>query len=68
MAYIYVSFKEESDQCCPYRNGDSQEHGAGKARFTMLIKEKWDHLCGTMAFNLKRVALSLRKREMSVAM
>jgi len=21
-------------------------HGAGKARFTTLLKENWDHLCG----------------------
>ncbi len=34
-------------------------HGAGKARFTTIIKENWDHLCGDMAFNIKRVILSL---------
>ena len=39
-------------------------HGAGKARFTTIIKENWDHLCGAMAFNIKRVVLSMRKREM----
>jgi len=39
-------------------------HGAGKARFTTIIKENWDHLCGAMAFNIKRVVLNLRKREM----
>jgi len=38
-------------------------HGAGKARFTSLVKEGWDHLCGAMAFNIKRVALSIRKQE-----
>jgi IS5 family transposase len=39
-------------------------HGAGKARFTTLLKENWDHLCGAMAFNIKRVILSLRKQQM----
>ena len=42
-------------------------HGAGKARFTNILKENWDHLSGTMAFNIKRVVLNLRKREMIVA-
>ena len=42
-------------------------HGAGKARFTTIIKENWDHLCGAMAFNIKRVVLNLRKREMMTA-
>ena len=42
-------------------------HGAGKARFTTIIKENWDHLCGAMAFNIKRVILKLRKREIIVA-
>jgi len=42
-------------------------HGAGKARFTTIVKENWDHLCGAMAFNIKRVILSLRKREMVTA-
>ena len=42
-------------------------HGAGKARFTTMVKENWDHLCGAMAFNIKRVFLNLRKREMMVA-
>ena len=42
-------------------------HGAGKARFTTIIKENWDHLCGAMAFNIKRVILNLRKREMVTA-
>ena len=42
-------------------------HGAGKARFTTLIKESWDHLCGAMAFNIKRVILNLRKRAMIAA-
>lgn len=41
-----------------------QYHGAGKARFTTIVKENWDHLCGVMAFNIKRVILNLRKREM----
>ena len=44
-----------------------QYHGAGKARFTTMIKENWDHLCGAMAFNIKRVVLNLRKREMMTA-
>ena len=39
-------------------------HGAGKARFTTILKENGDHLCGAMAFNIKRVTLSIRKREM----
>lgn len=42
-------------------------HGAGKARFTTLLKETWDHLCGAMAFNIKRVILSLRKQQMMTA-
>jgi IS5 family transposase len=42
-------------------------HGAGKARFTTIVKENWDHLCGAMAFNIKRVALTLRKQEMIAA-
>jgi IS5 family transposase len=42
-------------------------HGAGKARFTTIIKENWDHLCGAMAFNIKRVILKLRKQEMIAA-
>lgn len=42
-------------------------HGAGKARFTTIFKENWDHLFGAMAFNIKRVVLNLRKREMIVA-
>ncbi len=42
-------------------------HGAGKARFTTLIKENWDHLCGAMAFNIKRVVLTMRKQEMMTA-
>ncbi len=43
-------------------------HGAGKARFTTIIKESWDHLCGAMAFNIKRAVLSMRKQRMVVAM
>ncbi len=42
-------------------------HGAGKARFTTIVRENWDHLCGAMAFNIKRVVLNLRKQEMIVA-
>lgn len=38
-------------------------HGAGKARFTSLVKEGWDHLCGAVAFNIKRVILGIRKQE-----
>jgi len=34
----------------------------GRARFTTLAKENWDRLCGTMAFNIKRVALALERR------
>jgi len=45
----------------------SKYHGAGKARFTTIIKEHWDHLSGAMAFNIKRVILNLRKREMVTA-
>ena len=41
-------------------------HGAGKARFTTIIKEKWDHLCGAMAFNIKRVVLNARRQEAMV--
>ena len=41
-------------------------HGAGKARFTTIIKENWDHLCGVMAFNIKRVTLALKKRQIEV--
>jgi hypothetical protein len=37
------------------------------ARFTTIIKENWDHLCGAMAFNIKRVAISMRKQEMIAA-
>jgi IS5 family transposase len=42
-------------------------HGAGKARFTTILKETWDHLCGAVAFNVKRVILSLRKQQMMTA-
>ena len=42
-------------------------HGAVKARFTTIVKENWDHLCGAMAFSIKRVILNLRKREMFTA-
>ena len=41
-------------------------HGAGKARFTTLAKEGWDHLCGVMAFNIKRSYLRI-KREQALA-
>jgi transposase, IS5 family len=40
-------------------------HRAGKARFTTIMKEHWDHLCGAMAFNIKRVVLNMSKQEMS---
>ncbi|MFH1081352.1 MAG: hypothetical protein V1766_14045 [Pseudomonadota bacterium] len=40
-----------------------ENHGAGKARFITIIKESWDHLCGAMAFNIKRSVRNLRKRE-----
>jgi IS5 family transposase len=36
---------------------------AGRARFTALVEEWWDHLCGAMAFNIKRVTLALRKQQ-----
>lgn len=36
--------------------------GAGKARFTTLVKEGWNRLCQVMAFNIKRVILSQRRR------
>ena len=42
-------------------------HGAGKARFTTIIKENWDHLCGAVAFNIKRVTLARRKQEIMAA-
>ncbi len=41
-------------------------HGAGKARFPSLVKEGWDHLCGAIAFNVKRVVLGIRKQETTV--
>jgi IS5 family transposase len=41
-------------------------HGAGKARFTTIIKENWDHLCGAVAFDIKRVTLARRKQEVMV--
>jgi len=41
-------------------------HGAGKARFTSLLKVGWDHLCGAMAFNIKRVVLGTRKQGVAV--
>jgi len=42
-------------------------HGAGKARFTIILKESWDHLSGAMAFNIKRVTLTKRKQEIMAA-
>jgi len=42
-------------------------HGAGKARFTTILKESWDHLSGAMAFNIKRVILTKRKQEIMAA-
>jgi len=43
--------------------GLSHLHQMGdRARFTTLAKENWDRLCGTRAFNLKRVALALERR------
>jgi len=42
--------------------------GAGKARFTTLVKEGWNRLCQVMAFNIKRVILSQRRgRTLSAA-
>jgi len=41
----------------------SRYHGAGKARFTTIIKEHWDHLSGAMAFNIKRAVLAKRRQE-----
>jgi len=40
--------------------------GAEQIRFTTLLKEGWDHLCGAMAFNIKRVTLTIRKRQIEV--
>lgn len=42
--------------------------GAGRARFTTLLKEGWNRLCQIMAFNIKRVILSDRRREVVRAM
>ena len=42
-------------------------HGAGKAQFTIILKEDWGHLSGAMAFNIKRVTLTRRKQEIMAA-
>ena len=42
-------------------------HGAGKARFTTVLKENWDHLSGAMAFNIKRAVLAKRKQGIMAA-
>ena len=44
----------------------SKYHGAGKARFTTIMKENWDHLSGAMAFNIKRAVLA-KRREVNMA-
>jgi hypothetical protein len=45
-----------------------EHHGTGKSRFTTIVKKNGDHLCSTMAFNIKRVILNLRKQVMHAAM
>ena len=47
----------------PYFGLTEKYQGAGHARFPTLMKEGWDHLCGAMAFNIKRVALAMKKRQ-----
>ena len=42
--------------------------GAGRARFMTLLKEGWNRLCQIMAFNIKRVILSDRRRDVAGAM
>lgn len=43
--------------------GITERHmGAGRARFTTLIKEYWNRLCQVMAFNTKRVLLAERRK------
>jgi len=39
----------------------------GRARHALSLSSKrgWDHLCGAMAFNIKRVVLNIRKQEAS---
>ena len=46
-----------------YFGSSEKYHGAGKTRFTTILKENWDHLSGAMAFNIKRVILTKRKQE-----
>jgi len=46
----------------------SLEHEAGQARFTTLVKEGWNRLCGAIAFNCKRMLLALsRKKALAAA-
>ena len=42
-------------------------HGAGKARFTTITKENWDHLSEAKTFNIKRVILTKRKQKIMAA-
>jgi hypothetical protein len=39
-------------------------HRTGKERFATMVKENWEHLYGTIALNVKRDTLILRKQEM----
>lgn len=41
-------------------------YGAGKARFTTLVKEGWDYMLGAMAFNIKRTLLNKPKVQIAV--
>ena len=43
------------------------EQEAGQARFTTLAKEGWNRLCGVIAFNCKRVLLTLRREKALVS-
>lgn len=45
----------------------SRYHGAGRARFTTIMKESWDHLSGAIAFNIKRAVLAKRKQALMAA-
>lgn len=38
---------------------------AGKSRFAALLKEWWGYLCGAVAFNIKRVNLAMRNRQIA---
>lgn len=45
----------------------SKYHGDGRAQFTTIIKEIWDHLSGAMAFNIKRAVLAKRREALMAA-